>query len=461
MAQIPFTGTGSLFATLGRVGEMAQSLYKYQTASIPTDNNMLEVQLAQQQQLWAALAQYQPTLLTNTSAYGNQLAATAQTILNWFVNTYAPTASLSNLGLNLSTVVAQMKAAGQTVQKCNVSSLTQAAVGNNGNGVCVISSVRGDGLTQENMFAEIASISCTLDAQSGSATKFQETFTYSGQSAAPNGNFDSTWPRGSGTTTAFKAIDANASTGTIITNGNFENFSSPPTPNGWTITTGASQLGASTSVFYDGAASLALVGDSSSLPALRQPISLQPLTPYAVNVMLNSNFVPAAGVLSLELTNGAGTVLSSYTVNVNKVPTNTWTSYNFSLQTPAAIPSSGFYIRLRMTTPLSTGSTLYIDHLAIAAHTMLYAGGPLAAIFSGNVPFILNDSFQLTTTNDRGGAVLLSTFQTLFDRCFNMRAYGLLLPSSATPTISDTLITSTGTMLDFSKPKNSGFICLV
>ena len=65
------------------------------------------------------------------------------------------------------------------------------------------------------------------------------------------------------------------------------------------------------------------------------------------------------------------------------------------------------------------------------------------AVFSGNVNFIENDGWDMTTTNDFGGSSNLATFQWLFDRLFNMRSLGLLLPSTASsPTVADSLITA-------------------
>ena len=83
---------------------------------------------------------------------------------------------------------------------------------------------------------------------------------------------------------------------------------------------------------------------------------------------------------------------------------------------------------------------MYIDRLALAAATLAYNGGPYLAVFSGSTPFQKADSWTVNTTNSRGGASYNGTFQTAFDRLFNMRSLGLLLPSAASPTISDGLI---------------------
>jgi hypothetical protein len=108
---------------------------------------------------------------------------------------------------------------------------------------------------------------------------------------------------------------------------------------------------------------------------------------------------------------------------------------------PRVLPAT-VRLRVRVSTAISSGTNIFIDRLAMGTISALYTGGPGAAIFSGNVPFIQGDGWNVTTTNDRGGSSNMGTFQALFDRLFNMRALGLLLPSSGLPTIADTLISA-------------------
>jgi hypothetical protein len=67
----------------------------------------------------------------------------------------------------------------------------------------------------------------------------------------------------------------------------------------------------------------------------------------------------------------------------------------------------------------------------------LYTGGPSVVIFSGNINMIINDTYWINFYNDYNGQ-----FQRLFDRLFNMKSLGYLLPSNATggETIPDSLI---------------------
>jgi hypothetical protein len=72
----------------------------------------------------------------------------------------------------------------------------------------------------------------------------------------------------------------------------------------------------------------------------------------------------------------------------------------------------------------------------------MYNGGPEVSAFAGNVPLSVGDSQNLAdywtvaVGNNKNGA-----FQQSFERFFNMRDLGLLLPSSGSPTIPNSLTT--------------------
>jgi hypothetical protein len=84
---------------------------------------------------------------------------------------------------------------------------------------------------------------------------------------------------------------------------------------------------------------------------------------------------------------------------------------------------------------LEAGTTYCLDEVVLIEGTQLYAGGPIVAAVQGKTSPSIGDKWTLTTTNDRAGE-----FQTYFDRAFDMRAKRLLLPSSGTTNIPDSLI---------------------
>ncbi len=93
------------------------------------------------------------------------------------------------------------------------------------------------------------------------------------------------------------------------------------------------------------------------------------------------------------------------------------------------------YLRIRAATPIADGTSVYIDEMAVVAATELYDGGPFVAIFAGATPAVIEDAWTLTVTNSRAGQL-----QEWYDRAFDMRSKGFLLPTSGTTLIPDSVI---------------------
>ena len=93
------------------------------------------------------------------------------------------------------------------------------------------------------------------------------------------------------------------------------------------------------------------------------------------------------------------------------------------------------YLRIRVHTAIDAGTSVYLDEMGIVKATPLYNGGPFVAVFAGATPAVNEDKWTLTVANNRAGE-----FQTWYDRAFNMRDKDLLLPSSGSTLIPDTLI---------------------
>jgi len=190
------------------------------------------------------------------------------------------------------------------------------------------------------------------------------------------------------------------------------------------------------------------VSTGAELTTIYQQItSLKPLTAYCFNGWFQAKPIPAAGALMVELVDGlTGQVINDQqgtpnvlTVTLSGITAN-FTAQNAFFRTPQVLPALVF-IRIRISTAVTSGTTTTIDHCSLVAASSLYTGGPLAAAFSGSAAFaagnsqIPADSFTVTVTNAQAGS-----FQTYFDRAFNMKALGVQLPSSGSPTISDSLI---------------------
>ena len=179
----------------------------------------------------------------------------------------------------------------------------------------------------------------------------------------------------------------------------------------------------------------------AELTTLNQLVSLKALTQYAVNVWLAADVVPAAGAMRIDLVDGiGGSVIAdeagtSNTISIDCTAapmTTTFVAFNGVFRTPKIMPTA-VYLRIRVSTAITSGRTIYVDHAALTEMTELYKGGPSASIFSGKTAMrkaqadgqVEADYFILTATNNYAGEL-----QTYFDRNFAMREKGFLLPSN-------------------------------
>lgn len=217
---------------------------------------------------------------------------------------------------------------------------------------------------------------------------------------------------------------------------------------GGTITHGTTSGG--TAQVYAGGKALELDSDGSQLTALYQRLTnLAPRTAYGISLWAIADVVPEAGVITVDLVDGVGgTVIQDAQGTNNAITfdaedlTTSWqhlselVSGETVFRTPRVLPTA-VYLRIRISTAVSSGTSVFLDHVALAEMIELYAGGPLVRPFTGSKPFRTGDTFTLTTTNDRGGAI-----QEWYQRNFDMAALGLLLPSNAagSETIPDSVV---------------------
>lgn len=93
-------------------------------------------------------------------------------------------------------------------------------------------------------------------------------------------------------------------------------------------------------------------------------------------------------------------------------------------RTPVTLPPN-VYLRIRIHTAISGGTSVYIDEVCLVPMTKLYTGGIYAAAFSGRTFWRLNDTGTITVTNDAAG--VLSSWA---NRIFALRDSELLIPSN-------------------------------
>lgn len=361
----------------------------------------------------------------------------------------------------MTELIRQMDVASATVAACVVTASGVVLTTNTGDGVLVTTTKRGDGRQQDNMVAEQLRLLCTSDSYTGGTNAGSEQFQLAG-TANTAGIWDYNWPLGSGqtvTTTAISASTDASSSGNLLTNGDMEDWSDDAIPelDNWQLSGGVwgTDIQQSATV-YQGDFAVEFIAGTAATPILFQEfgedtgVSPTVLNSYIVNFFARKvSGTISAGVLTIELTDDTGTVVNdeqgvanSTTLDLTTL-TTTYAAVNVVFRIPQVPPTGNLRFRFRISTAIVGGNVL-IDDACFGAVTAAYPGGFGFAVFSGATPFVKNDGWDVTTTNDRAGASYGATFQTLFDRLFGMRNLNQLLPTSATPTLPDSLITWPG-----------------
>ncbi len=394
------------------------------------------------------------------------------------VNSSAP-ASVLTSALTASEAVTilvnQMVLNSTSVQQATVAAGAQTAVGTpNGTPSIVVSVKNKQGFTGQLIFPETISFVCTGDSQSGS-TLSNEPFLVTGQTAVSD-ELSQLWPAGSGASKSISSVDGSKSnsTGNLLQNSNFTVVTTPNVPDNFTIGIGAAGVDifqTTATTYLTGGASLEFTGTGSALldgvtqsfgvtptttlGAGGTSAKLLPSTTYHFNCWIKlSSASPATGVLAIALVDGSaypGTILTDGATNNNLVSValtgigdTNWHIFSGSFHTPAVLPTTTPVAKLRisLTTHIESGKSVFISDLSLTAATQLYNGGPFVSIHSGATAVIAGinpDTWTVATTNNYGtsGSGL---FQQWMERIFGLRALGIQLPYSGSPTISDSLI---------------------
>lgn len=460
---LDFTNTaGALFNRLGRIGKLADVVKAHQDDLVTHFDELL--------------AQYDSSvgsplqIVTNgtpakrdsavaaASSFLASLTSEAQQTVLKMVLADSPSKAGSILSA-LTEVREQMLTQSKTLQECVVASTGTADGDNAGDGVIVVSTRRGDGLVQELAFAETATVECTTDAQSLGATEGQESFTYTGEPRDPS-VWSVDYPTGPGSAASLLAVDAtvdavaNQTTGNLLVNSDFEDFTTN-LPDYWEAVVGVAGTDFALSTdSYSGTNCLKIIGGSTNTQ-LAQTLNdadgseaiLVPSHSYAVSLRIKNDANPSTGVISIELLDGDDVVTQDdqgnnnvWTIDLTTLGTS-YVSKTGVFRTPRALPTT-YKVSIRVSTDIQSTKNTFIDHMAVTPLTATYPGGPGVAVFSGATPFASGDKFSLVTTNDYGGATRTATFHWLLERLLGIRAMGLLFPSSSTPDVADTLITS-------------------
>jgi hypothetical protein len=455
---IPLTGTGGHFTRVGKQGKTLNDIntFRGNSGTAGTDWQAIFAQFASTDQividqLWSQLIKAQNNL-AGAAAYIQSIAQ-GTTIQMAQDDQFLEDTSLKAALVEL---IRQMQVSSDKVKQPAVSVSVTTGNGvltNHGDGVCIATVLDPLHVQTDYAFAETIVGICSADSQAitSPATLGKEPFTFVGESF-PNSALDSSWPIGSSADFAENAItpDDNGNQNTnLLTNGNFETFAGSA-PSNWPIAVGATTI-SKASPGYRGTGALQVAGDGTTLTELSQSFNtsgqtlaeLGPLTMYGLNFWIKADSGLAAGVLEIALTDGSGTILQDFagnnlvlTISLSTLTTS-YVAHNVFFRTPAALPSLA-KLRIRLTTAATNGKNFYIDDISLTAASQVYPGGPFVAVFSGASKFIVGDQFNVIVANDYSSA-----WQKMADRIWNMRALGLILPStgaSGSVTIPDSLL---------------------
>lgn len=210
-----------------------------------------------------------------------------------------------------------------------------------------------------------------------------------------------------------------------------------------TITHGTTTAG--TALVLRGSQALVIDSDGAELTTIYQKLSgLTAGTVYCCSLWAAVDVVPAAGVVKVELVDDIdGNILAACQFNAADLTTSyqhisevTAVAEDCFLRTPAVLPSA-VYLRIRTSTAVSSGTSLFLDEAVVTPAVSLYTGGPMVAVITGGTNWKIGDTFSVAATNDRAGLL-----QEWFERNFSMSTLGLLLPSNGAgaETIPDTVV---------------------
>lgn len=444
---LTYTGTGGIWTRLGR-------LIKEYNRTVSGYGSSLNAGV---EDIWEeypdseADASAIDGLLTARDAYRSVHSSYTNSLLTAVNNTLVSQVDREGAPLATRTASAavaelrtQMLADAETINRPTTSVSVSAAGSNAGNSVVNASLTNQYGDPLDLVFDENVKLTVTADAANG-GTQYGETLSVQGEPLLAATDYR--WPGGSGATGSLRLTDASV-TG-LLTDGSFETWVGS-TPTYWSVTAGAATVDKNSTAanVVRGTYALAVTSDGSTLTTFRQQLStsVAPNTVYCLNLWAKMSALDASGVVRFRLTNSAGTTLTndagdslSYTRNTNGQIDTSFTQVSTFFQTPRSLPSSGgVWLEVGYTTAPASGRILYLDHLGLAAATPLYAGGPFVAGFSKDTASAVRDSYPVAVTNSLDH----NSFARALDRLLGLRSLGTYLPSSGSPTISDSLITS-------------------
>ena len=442
---VALDGTGGFFTRLGALIEGVNEASTSVGATLTSRVSDLAAQYASNEQntfapLWAARD-------TTRSALASWVATQIDLATQTLVEQVDRDAVLPQRTVTaaLAELIRQMKGASESLNRPTIGAPVTADAGNVGDTVLVTSTLDGDGLPLDGLFAETLVATVTTDAGNG-ASEFSENISILGDTAKAATDYD--WPGGSGANTSLATTDP--AVDGLLVNGDFADWTVTNVPDDWTIAIGTATTHVTrqaSPVRSSDSYNLRLTSDGSTLVALRQSPSstLLPLTVYAATVTAKINTVDATGALRFALVDGTGTVIddaegaansSVLGVNGSAGVDTSYKKFTAFFRTPAKVPATLFF-EVKLSTAPSSGRIVDVDLVQLVRATQLYPGGPYAAAFSHATSPVVGDRWTIAAANSLGTSSLVRGA----DRLLSTRSKGLKFPTDGSPTIADSLVT--------------------
>lgn len=213
------------------------------------------------------------------------------------------------------------------------------------------------------------------------------------------------------------------------------------------LTGGAPAIATATTTHGDAAAykgqALIFASNGSELTAVYSPaLTLSPETVYFCGFRSRRVGATAAGQVAAEIVGSiGGAALSDDQGNANQllisataIATASADFRWFAFRLPAS-QTGPVYLRLRISTAVDNGVSIYWDEAAIVAAQELYAGGPFVAALAGKTAPRSADAWTLTVANDRAGVL-----HEWYNRAFDLAGKRLLLPATGSNLIPNSVV---------------------
>jgi hypothetical protein len=445
---VSYVGPGGIFPCIGKLVKKINAYLSLAQTTFPADEDEITTvfEAGNFNSIIGSIDSAYTAGENGIASLRTSLAALATTRLLDLTTVVLPLGvTNANISSVIYALINQMNTDAQTINQntVTVGSITPGAA-NVGNGTILISPVL-DGATVPGRFqgafahpaynglgtqlpiAETMTIACSSDSYSSNGVApGNERFTITG----PLGQ---TQPFGVGVegTGAGAPGLANVQASTLIQNGSFTTFAAN-VPTSWTLASGTAGTNcAQSSTAYLGTSSVQLTGDGATATIqLTQAVTgnLTPLKRYLVAFYYKAS-ATATGAQAFTV-NFTGTGYSPAPSEQFTVPGNSWatgwTLAYFWINLPATLPAN-WTLSIAITGTMPNATSILVDNLGFGPG--VYENALCFASVTGNVPFVMRDSFSVPIGNNYSGI-----FQS-----FARRAWGIQLPASGSPTIPDSL----------------------